>query len=161
VYTVKKFNFERANKRPVEFRDKTLCNLAEADVAEIAVTRGDNSFTLVRSGQSGSDWKATKPPKLELDPAKVTPIASAFKELKATGIAEDQTVKMVGLAKPQATIAVKAKAKGTAGCLVKVGDETKDKTGYHVSSGTKPDIFVAPKWSLDRVLVKTDDLKKK
>jgi len=158
IFTVKKFNLERVNKRPVEFRDKTLCNLAESDVAEIAVSHGDNSFTLVKSG---NDWKATKPPKLEIDPSKVGPIAGAFKELKATGVAEDASAKTAGLAKPQATIAVKAKSKGTAGCLLKVGDETKDKTSYHLASGAKSDIYLAPKWSIDRMLVKTDDLKKK
>jgi hypothetical protein len=161
VFVVKKFNLERVNKRPIDFRDKTLCNIPDSDVAEIAVSRGANSFTLVKSGPSNNDWKATKPPKLELDPAKVTPIASAFKEMKATGFADEAAAKTAGLAKPQATIAVKAKSKGTAACLIKVGDETKDKTNYNVLGGTKTDVMLMPKWSLDRVLVKVDDLKKK
>ena len=28
VFLVKKYNLERINKRPIEFRDKTICNLA-------------------------------------------------------------------------------------------------------------------------------------
>lgn len=160
VFTVKKFNLERVNKRPVDFRDKTLCNLADSDIAEIAVSHGDNSYTVVKTGPANDAWKATKPAKLEVDPAKVGPIAGAFKELKANGIAEEATPKTNGLAKPQATIAVKAKTKAP-GCLLKVGDETKDKLNYYVASGARTDIFLAPKWSIDRMLVKTDDLKKK
>jgi len=155
VYVVKKFNGERVNKRPIEFRDKTLCDIPDTDVSEIAVTHGDNSFTLVKSG---SEWKATKPAKLELDPAKVT-FAAAFKEMKAQGFAEDATAKTNGLAKPQATIVAKGKGKAE-GCTLKVGDETKDKLNYYVMSGKSPDVYLAPKWSIDRVLVKVDDLKK-
>jgi hypothetical protein len=155
IYTAKQFNLERVNKRPVDFREKVICNIADSDITEVAVTHGENSYTVVKSG---SDWKATKPPKLELDPSKFTPIAGAFKDLKANGIAEQATAKTNGLAKPQATIAVKGK--GGASCLLKVGDESKDKVNYHLVSGTKPDVYLAPKWSIDRILVKTTDLKK-
>ncbi len=79
VFVVKKFNVERIDKRPIEFRDKTLCDLAADDLTEISVAAGDKSYTLVKNG---SDWKATKPAKLELDATKVTPIAGAFKELE-------------------------------------------------------------------------------
>ena len=152
IFTAKQFNLERVNKRPVDFREKVICNIPDSDITEVAVTHGENSYTVVKAG---ADWKATKPAKFELDPAKFTPIAGAFKEMKATGIAEQATAKTNGLAKPQATIAIKAK--GGASCLLKVGDETKDKVSYHLVSGTKPDVYLAPKWSIDRVLVKTSD----
>jgi hypothetical protein len=155
VYIAKKYNAERVNKRPIEFRDKTLCNLADSDVAEIAVTRGENSYTLTKTG---NDWKAVKPAKLDLDASKVTPIAGAFKDWKATSFA-DSSAKDDGLAKPRAVIAVKAKDKG-AGCLIKVGDESKDKLSSFVMTGKGPDVYLAPKWTVDRILVKVDDLKK-
>jgi hypothetical protein len=155
IYTSKQFNLERVNKRPVDFREKVLCNIPDSDLAEVAVTHGENSYTAVKAG---AEWKATKPAKFELDPAKFTPIAGAFKDMKANGIAEQATAKTNGLAKPQATIAVKAK--GGASCLLKIGDESKDKVNYHLISGTKPDVYLAPKWSIDRILVKTTDLKK-
>ena len=155
VFILKKYNVDRAMKRPIEFRDKTLCDIADSDVAEIAVTRGDNSYTLVKSG---SEWKATKPAKLDLDTAKIT-FASAFKEWKAQSFAEDATAKTNGLAKPQAVITAKGKAKG-ATCTIKVGDETKDKLNYYVMSATQPDVYLAPKWNVDRVMVKVADLKK-
>jgi hypothetical protein len=154
VYVVKKYNAERVIKRPIEFRDKTMCDIPDTDVSEIAVNHGDNSFTI---SKSGSEWKASKPAKLEVDPAKVT-FAAAFKEWKAQSFAEDATAKTNGLAKPQATIV--AKGKGGAVCSVKVGDETKDKLNYYVMTSKSPDVFLAPKWNVDRVLVKVDDLKK-
>ena len=59
---------------------------------------------------------------------------------------------------------MKGKGKGAAaGCAIRVGDESKDKVNYFVASGTPgkaSDVFLAPKWSLDRVLLKPDDLKK-
>jgi uncharacterized protein DUF4340 len=156
VFIVKKYNADRVIKRPIEFRDKTLCDIPDTDVAEIAVSRGDNSYTIAKSG---SDWKASKPAKLDVDSTKVT-FASAFKEWKAQSFAEDATPKSNGLAKPQATIVAKGKGKAAATCTIKVGDETKDKLNYYVMSGKSSDVYLAPKWNIDRVMVKVDDLKK-
>jgi hypothetical protein len=160
LFLVKKYNLEKINKRPIDFRDKTLCDLAAADLSEISVVSGDKSFTL---GKSGSvDWKATKPPKLDLDSSKVAPIAGAFKDWKATGFADDQSLKSNGLAKPKAVISAKATGNKSSApaCLVRVGDESSDKVNYFVSTAKSPDVFLAPKWAIDRILVKPDDLKK-
>jgi hypothetical protein len=154
IFLVKKFNLDRVDKRPVEFRDKTLCDLAAGDLAEISVSAADKSYTLAKSG---SDWKATKP-KLELDGTKATSIAGAFKDLKAASFAEDQSLKDNGLAKPKV---ITAKGKnGKESCVVHVGDESKDKVNYFVTKGKEPDVLLAPKWAIDRILVKPDDLKK-
>ncbi len=159
IFLVKKFNLERINKRPLDFRDKTLCDLAADDLTEISVAAGDKSYTLVKNG---NDWKATKPPKLELDATKVTPIAGAFKDWKATGFADDQSLKGNGLAKPKAVISAKSKGQKSSApaCLVRVGDETSDKVSYIVATAKSPDVYLAPKWAVDRILVKPDDLKK-
>jgi Domain of unknown function (DUF4340) len=153
VYTLKKYNADRVMKRPIEFRDKTLCDIPDGDVSEIAVNNGDNSYTI---SKSGSDWKAAKPPKLELDSSKVT-FASAFKDMKAQSFAEDATPKTNGLAKPRTIVAT---GKNKATCTLKVGDETKDKLNYYVMSAKGSDVYLAPKWNVDRVMVKLDDLKK-
>jgi hypothetical protein len=156
IYLVNKANIDRINKRPIEFRDKTLCDLPEADLAEVAVTHGTDSFTLARSG---TEWKATKPGNLALDPAKTPSLAGGFKDWKATSFAEDTAPAVTGLAKPKATIVAKAK-KGDA-CSFKIGEETKDKQNVYLQSAKSPDVYLAPKWSVDRILVKVDDLKKK
>ena len=93
-------------------------------------------------------------------PAKVSPIAAAFKDWKAAGFAEDQNAKEHGLAKPQAVILAHSKDK-KATCNLKIGDETKDKLNYVVQSGGSPDVYLVAKWAADRLLVKVDDLKKK
>lgn len=155
VFLVKKYNVERIAKAPIEFRDKTLCNIDGADVTEVSVAGGDKAYALVKSG---TDWKATKP-KMDVDASKVTPITNAFKEWKATSFAEDQSAKADGLAKAK-LITAKSKDKGAPLCQVKVGDETKDKQSYFVTAGKGTDVMLAPKWSVDRILVKPDDLKK-
>jgi len=76
------------------------------------------------------------------------------------GFAEDATPKTNGLAKPQATIVAKGKGKPPATCTIKVGEETKDKLNYYVMTGKGSEVYLAPKWNVDRVLVKLDDLKK-
>ena len=158
VFLVKKYNLDRINKRPMEFRDKTLCDLTGAELTEIAVSAGDRSYTL---SKSGADWKASKPAKLEVDSGKVNPIVGAFKDWKGNGFAEDQSLKDNGLAKPKAVISAKAGGKSSApACQVRVGDETKDKVNYYVASAKSADVYTAPKWAVDRILVKPDDLKK-
>ncbi len=157
VYLVKKYNVERANKRPIEFREKTLCNLKSDELTEVAVTREKDSFTLAKQG---SAWKATKPAGFTLDDSKVSPITGAFSDWKAQSFAEDTSPKTTGLAKPTATIAAKSNVKGH-GCQLKIGSETSDKSNYYVQVGGQPEVLVAPKWGVDRILVKLDDLKKK
>jgi hypothetical protein len=158
IFVVKKYNIERVNKRPVEFRDKTLCNVADADLGDISVASSEKERSYAFS-KSGSDWKASKPAKLELDSSKVTPIAGAFKEWKASSFAEDTTPATTGLDKPKAVISVKSK-KAADSCTIKVGNETKDKQSYYVQSAKAGDIMLVQKWSADRILVKPDDLKK-
>lgn len=160
IFLVKKYNLERIGKPPMEFRDKTLCDVAADNLTEISVSAGDRSYTLVKSG---ADWKASKPAKLEIDATKVTPIAGAFKDFKGNGFADDQSLKGSGLAKPKAVITVKAKGVGKGGapaCQIRVGDETKDKINYAVASAKTADVYTAPKWAIDRILIKPDDLKK-
>jgi hypothetical protein len=159
IFLVKRYNIDRLDKRPIDFRDKSLCDIAESDVADVTVTHGADSYALVRD-PAKNEWKATKPAGITLDTAKVSPIAAAFKDWKAAGFAEDQNAKANGLAKPKAVIVAHGKDK-KASCTVKIGDETKDKTNYVAQSAGSPDVYLVAKWTADRLLVKVDDLKKK
>ena len=153
---IKKFNYEKVDKRPLDFKDSTLSDVSEADITEIAVSHGADSYTLVHGPTA---WKATKPAKLVLDPGKTPSIGGAFKSWKAAGYSEETAPAVTGLAKPQATITVKTKTGQTT--TFKVGNETKDKQNVYLMSSKSPDIYLAPKWSTDRLLQKIDDLKKK
>jgi hypothetical protein len=157
VFLVKKFNLDRLYKRPIEFRDKTFCNLKSDEVNEVAVTHDKDSFALAKQG---GNWKASKPANFTADDSKVSTITGAFADWKGAGFAEDNSPKATGLAKPTATITAKSSVKGH-GCMLKVGSETSDKSNYYVQADNQPDIYTVPKWSVDRILVKLDDLKKK
>jgi Domain of unknown function (DUF4340) len=163
VFLVKRYNVDRADKRPIDFRDKTLCDISDAELGEIAVAHEKDSYTLHKEADKGSqkgEWKSKKPANLALDPAKVTPLVSSFKDWKAIGYAEDQTLKANGLGKPRAVISARSKD-GKKTCVLKVGDETKDKVNYTAQSGSAPEVYLVAKWSTDRLLAKPDDLKKK
>lgn len=157
VYLVKKYNLDRVNKRPIEFREKTICNLKGDELLEVAVAHDKDSFTLSKQGK---DWKATKPAGFTADDSKLSNITNAFSEWKAQGFAEDNSPKATGLVKPTATIAAKSSVKGHV-CQLKIGGETSDKGNYYVQVDNQPDIFTVAKWSVDRIIVKLDDLKKK
>jgi hypothetical protein len=159
VYLVKRYNIDRVMKRPIDFRDKSLCDIAEADLVDVAVNHDKDSYTLVRDPQK-NEWKVTKPAGLTPDPAKISPLTGAFKDWKATGFAEEQYAQSNGLAKPKATITAHSKDK-KAVCSLKIGNESKDKVNYAAQAGTSSDVFLVAKWSVDRLLVKVDDLKKK
>ncbi len=133
VFLVKKFNIERLNKRPIDFRDKTMCNLKSDELTEVAVAHDKDSFTLAKQG---STWKATKPANFTADDSKVSPITGAFTDWKGQGFAEDNSPKATGLAKPSATIAAKSSVKGHA-CVLKVGSETSEQ-GQLLRSGQRP-----------------------
>ena len=126
------------------------------------MARDKDAYTLVKQpGKTGADaWRVTKPTGVTLDTSKVNAIVSAFKDWKATSFAEDSSPKAAGLVKPSATITAKSNLKGS-GCTLKVGSELSDKQNSYLERTGNPDVFVVPKWSLDRVLVKVDDLKKK
>jgi hypothetical protein len=162
VFLINKYNTDQLNKRPIDFRDKTVCNLTAAEVTEVAVARDKDPFALVRPpGKTGDDaWKLTKPAGMAPDISKANALAGFFLEWKAQGYADDNSPKATGLAKPTAIISAKSNVKGHA-CTLKVGSETPDKANYYVMADGQPDIFVVGKWAVDRVTVKLDEVKKK
>jgi len=162
VFLVKKYSIDQINKRPIDFRDKTMCNLAAAEITDISVARDKDPFDLTRPpGKAGDDaWKLTKPAGAAPDISKANALAGFFNDWKAQGYAESNSPAATGLAKPVATISVKSNVKGH-GCTLKVGAETSDKSNYYVQANGQPDIFVVGKWAVDRITVKLDEVKKK
>jgi hypothetical protein len=162
VFLVKKYNLERILKRPIDFREKVICNLNEGEIVEVDVARDKESFTLVKDAKKAGDeaWSLKKPTGVTLDPSKVSSILSAFRDWKAAGFADDHAPKSTGLDKPQATVVAKSNVKGS-GCTFKVGSESSDKQNYHIAKPGQPEVMVVAKWAADRILQKVDDLKKK
>lgn len=159
VYLVKKYNLDRIDKKPIDLRDKTLCDIAENEMGQIAVSHDKDSFALAKgAGKDKNAWTATKPKDLTADTSKINAITGGFKDWKATGFADDQSPKANGLDKPRAVVSATSKDKKKS-CTIKIGAESTDKVSVFAAEGT--DVFVVPKWSVDRLLVKVDDLKKK
>jgi hypothetical protein len=162
VFVVSKYSAGRINKRPIDFRDKTMCNLTSAEITEVSVTREKDSFVLTKTpGKTGDDaWKLSKPSGVTLDTSKVNNILSAFSDWKANGYADDNALKTVGLDKPKITISAKSNVKGHS-CLVKSGNEAKDNSYVYAVANGQPDVLQATKWTVERIAAKLDDLKKK
>jgi hypothetical protein len=157
IYVAKSSIADHVAKKPVDFKDKTLSDVSDADLSEVAVSHGADSYTLVHDA---AGWKATKPANFQVDPGRASSIGGAFKDWKAASFAEDTAPATTGLAKPKATVTIKSKKGET--ITFKIGDESKDKQNVYLQSSKNPsEVFLAPKWSTDRLLVKLDDLKKK
>lgn len=159
VFIAKKWNLERANKRPADFREKLVCNVPAGDVVSVTVARKEDAFSLAR-GKGPDEWSLGQLKGIELDATKATAIAGYFSDWKATAFAESNAPAATGLDKPTATVTVKSKNKG-AGCTLKIGAATADKASSYVQVVGQPDVMMAPQWQVDRVLPKKDDLKKK
>jgi len=152
IYRVKRFNVERVNRRPIQFRDKTLCNISDQDVVAFGVVRGGESYAVERRAEG---WKATQPSGMVVDPEKVAPLASVFRGWNAPAIAENAPARGDGA--PRMVISGRSKDKT---CTISVGDEAPNAAGYFVRTATSSDTYVVPKWMVDRIAVPLDDLRK-
>ncbi len=161
VFLIGKYQAEQMNKRPIDFRDRTICNLASDEITEISVARDKDPFVLTKNpGKSGDDaWKLSKPA-ARADISKANALAGFFHEWKAQKYAEDNLPKTAGLAKPTAVINAKSNVKGHA-CTLKVGGEAADKSNYYVIANNQPNVFLVAKSDIDRITVKLDEVKKK
>ena len=162
VFLVRKFMVDQINKRPVDFRDKTVCDLAADEITEVSVARDKDPFVITKNpGKSGDEvWKLSKPTGAKPDISKANAIAGFFHEWKAQRYAEDNLPKTAGLAKPSAIISVKSNVKGHA-CTLKVGGESADKGNYYVIANNQPNVYLGAKTDIDRITVKLDEVKAK
>ena len=161
VFLIGKYQAEQINKRPVDFRDRTICNLASDEITEISVARDKDPFVLSKNpGKSGDDaWKLTKPA-ARADISKANALAGFFHEWRAQKYAEDNLPKTAGPAKPTAVINAKSNVKGHI-CSLKVGGEAADKGSYYVIANNHPQVLLVAKSDIDRITVKLDEVKKK
>src|SRR5262249_32287041 len=92
----------------------------------------------------------------EADPAKVSSVAGAFQAWKAASFADSTDPKVTGLAKPTGKVSVRTKDKKV--LTVMIGALKGD--NYYLQVTGRPDIYMVPKYSAERILKKSDDLKK-
>ena len=152
IYTVKKYSLDRLNRRPADFRDKTLVKLKETDLAAIELAVGGESLTLTFDG---SNWKGKGKP---TDDGKTKIIAGSFENLVGSGFADEKDPAKNGLgAKGVSTVTLSPKTKGPA-TVLKVGSLSKDGSEYYVQRVGSPDIVMLKKFQVDRFLKKAADL---
>jgi hypothetical protein len=162
VFLVRKFMIDQINKRPIDFRDKTICNLASDEITEVSVARNKDPFMLTKNpGKTGDElWKLSKPTGAKPDISKANAIAGFFHEWKAQRYAEDNLPKTAGLDKPSAVISAKSKVPGHT-CTLKIGGESPDKGNYYVIANNQPNVYLVAKTDIDRITVKLDEVKAK
>jgi hypothetical protein len=153
---------DQINKRPIDFRDKTICNLASDEITEVSVARDKDPFVLTKNpGKTGDElWKLSKPTGAKPDISKANAIAGFFHEWKAQKYAEDNLPKTADLAKPSAVISAKSKVPGHT-CTLKIGGESADKGNYYVIANNQPNVYLVAKTDIDRITVKLDEVKAK
>jgi hypothetical protein len=152
VFLVKRFNVDRFDRAPIQFRDKTLCDISDGDIVAFGVRRGSDSYAVERRGPS---WQATAPKGLAIDSEKVASFATVFRGWSAPRLAEHPPPDAV--ARPQAVIVGRSPR---ARCTIRVGRELPDGSGYFVQTAASPDVLVVPKWMIDRIAVPLRQIQK-
>jgi hypothetical protein len=150
LFLIKDFNLERIARRPLQFRDKTLCNISEPELAAFSVANGSDSYALIK--RDGA-WIAQRP--AGLDTAKLAPLANVFRAFAAPSIAEQFAANTFSTT----AVVINARSK-TASCTIRVGAETADRQSYYVATPASKDVYVVPKWMIDRVAIRLDALAK-
>jgi len=155
IFLVKRFNIDRVGRRPIQFRDKTLCDISEADVIEFGVDNGNDSFTVVKHD---GVWTATRPRALAIDQEKIVSLSNVFRVWAADEIVEKPT--SVGVnAVPRIVIVGRSRK---ASCRIFVDGESNDHRNYFVRTSTgREQLYVIPKWMVERIVLPITSLGKK
>lgn len=161
IYLLRKYAIERIAVKPMDFRDKTLTALQEADLASIEVAQGGEKLRL---DHEGGAWKAGAGFPGALDESKAKGVAGAFERLVGSSFVEGADAKTTGLAKPAAEVKLSPRAgNGSLGAPIelKVGAVDGASNAYYVQKVGSPDVLLVKKYLVDRFLKKPADLVKK
>lgn len=150
VYTVKKYSIEHLAKKPIDYRDKTVAKVKEADLASVDITAGGETTTLMQ-GKDGK-WTTSKG---AIDESKVKPVILGFDNVVASSFSDETKPVATGLAKPQGRAVLHLKNKQTV--TLNVGAATKD-GDYYVQRVGSPDVYLVKKFAVDRWMKKPAEL---
>ena len=152
IYALKKFALERIVKRPVDFSDKTVAKLKEADLVGVDIVSAQGTIKLERDKAA---WKLLGG---DGDANKCKGVASSFESLVATGLLESAELEKAGLTSPTATVTLRSKDKTT--LVLKIGAQSADKTEYYVQKSGSPSVYRIKKYLVERFLKKPTELGK-
>ncbi len=152
IYSLKKFAVERILRRPVDFLDKSVAKLKEADLVAIDVQSSKGAIKIDRDKDG---WKLAGG---DGDTNKLKGLAGSFEALVATGLLESGELDRAGLKSPTATVTLTTKDK--AKTVLKIGAESADKSEYYVQRVGTPSVFRLKKYLVDRFVKKPTELVK-
>lgn len=152
VLVIKKFTAENLQKRPIDFRDKTIFSFKPEDVVSLTIDKKKDKET-AKLTLKGTDWLIEGAP--VKDASKVKSAIAAFASLKADGFASANAQEL-GLDKPGWTVEIQLKDRTRH--QLSVGSVEKDGT-LGVTRKGNPDIFSLRKYNVDRFLLEPKSLK--
>jgi hypothetical protein len=149
VYTVKKFSIEHIARKPIDYRDKTIVKIKDADLTSVEITDGGETTTLTHKD---GKWTASKG---TADDSKVKPAVAGFDNFTASSFSDEKDPAKTGLAKPTGRAVLHEKGKPPV--TITVGAATKD-GDYYVQKSGSPDVYLVKKYAVDRWMKKSADL---
>lgn len=145
------------DKKPAEWRDKTIFDLKEEDLTTLAV-RGAEPALLARDAADPKKWTFAEPAGWKLDQGKAQSLGRAFAQLKAKEFGEGtETDALTGFSKPEAAV-VATTRDGKQHTLI-VGRK-KGQDSY-VKRGDLPTLFVLGTFQVEQLVKKATELKEK
>jgi hypothetical protein len=151
VFKLRKSAAENLARSPVQWRDKTMVDVAAADLTKIEVKRsGTGGEHLVFERKADASWTVVVPKDLtDVDSGRVEGLAQGFAKLTAQKLAElDGAAQKAAFAAPQATLTLAKK--GGPPIVLTVGTSKDGLT--HVKVEGKAEIFLVPDVTASRWL---------
>jgi len=137
--------------KPIDYKDKTLAKVKEADLTSIDVAVGNDPWSADR-GNDGR-WKGRGK---NVDDTKLKAIIAGFENLQADGYADEKDPARTGLAKPAALVTLHLRDKSTV--ALKIGSLTPDSLAYYAQKVGSPDVMKIKKFVGDRMIKKAVDM---
>jgi hypothetical protein len=155
VYSVKKYMLDRLMAPPIDYRDKRLLTLKADEISQIDVVHGKDT-TVLTNKEGAFQLQGGTP----ADAGKIKAMVGGAETLVASHFVTDKAAK-TELDKPRATVTIALKAGGKD--ILKVGGLTKDQADYYVTvegpgHAKPPEVMLAKKFAIDRLLKKPADL---
>jgi len=158
IYEVDSWSFEKVFPKGSKLFDLPAFKVAQAELQELEVVRGDEHFVMVRnSDDENAAWQAKVPADGSIDVSKLADLAWGLSACSIEDYVDTIGIKEAGLDPIETQVTYRLKD-CTSGSLV-IGKMTPSKDGYYVKLGTSDKPFVMKKSPVDRVVVPLSTLR--
>jgi hypothetical protein len=148
IFVVKKYTVENLQRRPIDFRDKTMLSFKSQDVTALTYELNrDKAKSSVKLTLKGSDWQADG--KKVADATKIKSAVDGFATLRAEGFAV-QTDEELGMDPPLWTVELLLKDRTKH--QLRIGSVEKDGI-YGARRNGVPETFTLRKHVIDRLFL--------